>query len=49
MPSVEPPMYGGSGHSETATTHQPADTTTATPAASSCPIRRRSSTGAATR
>ena len=37
------------GHSATASSHQPADTTIATPAASSCRIRRQSVVGAAHR
>ena len=43
-------MYGrlSAGHSSTASSHQPADTTIATPAASSCRIRRQSAVGAAT-
>ncbi len=47
----EPPMYGRSaaGTSDTTATHHPADTSSATPAASNEPIRRRSGDGAATR
>jgi hypothetical protein len=39
---VEPPMYGrdDAGTSSTMATHQPADTSTASPPASSCRIRR---------
>ncbi len=44
-------MYGrlSAGHSATASSHQPADTTIATPAASSCRMRRQSVVGAAHR
>ena len=44
-------MYGRlpAGHSATASSHQPADTTIATPAASSCRMRRQSVVGAAHR
>ena len=47
----EPPMYGrdAAGHSATVATHQPAATTIARVASVTCPIRRRSVVGAATR
>ncbi len=47
----EPPMYGrdAAGQSATIATHQPAATTIATVASVTCPIRRRSEVGAATR
>ena len=49
--SCEPPMYGrlAAGQSATIATHQPAETTSAAPAASSWRSRRRSGVGAATR
>jgi hypothetical protein len=47
----EPPMYGRlpAGHSSTSATYQPAETSTATAAPSSCRIRRQKPVGAATR
>ena len=47
----EPPMYGRveAGTSSTIATHQPAATTIAAPATSSCRTRRQNPVGAATR
>jgi hypothetical protein len=46
---VDPPMYGreSTDHSATASSHHPADTTIATPAASDWRIRRHRVVGAA--